>query len=197
MVPAVVYGHKKESAALSVNAHDFIKLFKEAGYTTLVNLKIDDSRSVKALIHEVQFHPVRSEVIHIDFYTVNLKEKLKTTIPLEFVGVADAVDVLGGILMTVKDEVEVECLPDDLVQEITVDLTALKTLEDDIRVSSLVAPAGITILDDADDLIVSITQPRSEEEMAELEAPVDTTLDVEVETGKDADATEEAAPEEK
>ena len=173
LLPAVMYGHGLEGAVLSVSARDFTKLFYAVGNTTLVDLTIDGSKAVKVLIQTVHNEPRTRLPIHVDFYQVNLKEKLHTNIPLVFHGIADAVDALGGTLITVKDEVEVECLPQDLVQEITVDISSLKTFDDVIRISDIVVPAGITILDDADETVLSLSAPRSEEEMAALDEAVD------------------------
>lgn len=197
LLPAVLYGNHKEARSLMVSAHDFHKLYEEAGTTSLINLTIDKSKATKVLIHDVQLHPTRRNALHVDFFEVNMKEKLRTEVPVELTGTADAVEVEGGTLVIVKDTVEVECLPDDLVQELTIDISSLKTFEDVIRISDLVVPAGITLLEEAEDILVSVAEPRSEEEMAELdEAVVDTAGTVESEKGSGTD-TEEAAPEEK
>lgn len=188
LVPGVVYGHKKDSISLAVSEKDFGLLFEDAGHSTLINLAIDDKKPVKVLIHEVQLHPVKKTLVHVDFYQVNLKEKIRTSLPLEVVGQADAIEIEGGTLMTIKDEVEVECLPDDLVQHIEVDITPLKTVEDVIHVSDLIVPAGITILDDAEEVLFSIAEPRSQEELEELDKPVtDGVAEVEVETKSGTD----------
>jgi large subunit ribosomal protein L25 len=175
LLPAVVYGHNQASLSLTVPEKEFGKLFREVGSTTLIDLAVDGGKATKVLVHAVHKDPRRGHAIHVDFYLVNLKEKLHTAIPLVFEGVADAVDVLGGNLITVKDEVQVECLPQDLVQEITVDISVLKTFDDVIRISDITVPAGITITDDLEETVLSISAPRSEEEIAALdEAPVGT-----------------------
>lgn len=189
-VPAVVYGNIKENLSLSLNQHDFEKLFNEAGFSTLINLKVDGEKPVKVLIHDIQQEPLRGTIQHVDLFAVNMKEKLTTEVPLEFIGTADAVDLLGGIFLTVKDTLEIECLPDDLPQSIQVDISSLKTFEDSIRVKDLVLPEGVTTDSDLEDTIASVSEPISEEELAALdEAP---TAEVETEfdttSGTEADA---------
>jgi large subunit ribosomal protein L25 len=181
-VPAVVYGNTKETIALSVDAIIFNKLYHEVGTSTLVDLTIDEAKPIKVLIHDVDVDPIYRKAQHIDFYAVNLKEKLRTEVPLVFTGVAPAVDILGGTLLTVQDTVEIECLPEDLVHEIVIDITALKTFDDTVSIADLVVPAGITIHDDPEQTLVSVTQPRSEEELASLEDAPSEEVTTEFET---------------
>jgi large subunit ribosomal protein L25 len=98
-----------------------------------------------------------------------MDEKIKTEIPLEFVGESEAVEQLDGSLVTNRDNVEVECLPADLVSEIQVNISELKTFEDSISVKDLAIPQGIEVLTDSEEVIAVVEPPRSEEELAELE----------------------------
>ncbi len=197
IVPAVVYGNVKENQHLALNEREFSKLFHQTGYSTLINLVVDADKPVKVLIQDLQINPVRGEVTHIDFFAVNMKEKLTTEVPLEFVGVAAAVDVLGGTLITVKNEVEVECLPDDLPQSLNVDITSLATFDDVIRVSDIVAPEGVTILGEAEEVVASISEPMSEEELAALDEAPATEVETEFETTSGTEAAEGEAGAEK
>jgi large subunit ribosomal protein L25 len=193
-LPAVVYGHNYKSHHITLDEKAFTKVFHGAGHSSLVSLKIDSDKSTKVLIQDVQLDHVSGQYLHVDLFKVNLKEKLRTDIPLVFVGTPEAVDVLGGTLITVKDTVEVECLPDDLVASIEVDLTPIKTFEDTITVMNLVAPAGIEILDDPEETVVSIAPPRSDEELAELEEAVEenvAAVESETTSGTDVTPTEE------
>lgn len=171
LIPAVIYGRDTKPQALSIDGKDFEKIFVETGTSTLVDLTIDDSTGVKVLTHEPQYDPVKGNPIHIDFYKVRMDEKIKTEIPLEFVGESEAVEQLDGSLVTNRDSVEVECLPADLVSEIQVDISDLKTFEDSISVKDLKTPQGIEILTDPEEVIAVVEPPRSEEELAELETP--------------------------
>ncbi len=198
-VPAVLYGNVKENAHLVLNEREFTKLFHQTGYSTLINLVIDSEKPVKVLVHDLQDNPVRGEITHIDFFAVNMKEKLSTEVPLEFTGTAAAVEDLGGTLITVKSEVEVECLPDDLPHSIIVDITALATFDDVIRISDLAAPEGVVILGEPEEVIASISEPMSEEELAALDEAPATEVETEFETtsGTDSEAGEGEADSDK
>ena len=195
IIPAVAYGHNKKTQNISISAKEFGKIYKEAGQSSLVNLTIGSDKPVKVLIQEVQIDAVKSMYLSADFYIVNLKEKLKANVPLKFVGVSEAVDVLGGNFIASKDEVEIECLPDKLMSEIIVDISPLKTFDDSLYVKDLIVNEGIEILDEPDEVIAAITEPRSEEELADLDSTIDATIDVESETksGTDTPPAEEEA----
>ncbi len=169
LIPAVIYGHGTNPTAIFLSRRSFDKVYDEAGTSALIDLKIDDKSSVKVLSHEPQIDPVNNQTLHVDFYKVRMDEKIKTEIPLEFVGESEAVTAMDGSLVTNRDSIEVECLPSDLVSQIDVDLSALKTFEDTITVANLKVPAGIEILTEKEEVIALVEEPRSEEELAELE----------------------------
>ena len=172
-LPIILYGKGIEPKVLSVPLKSFRQIFRQAGQASLVNVKIGSGQPVKALIHDVQRDPVTDEVVHADFYQVKMTEKVKTDVPLKFVGEAPAVKELEGNLITQKDHLTIEALPADLIPEIEVDVTPLQTFEDTIKVSSIKAkiPSAIQILADDEEIVALVTPPRSEEELAELEAP--------------------------
>lgn len=167
-LPAVLYGANSKSENLMVSTKEFKSIFAEAGTSALVDLKIDD-KTIKILIHEPQIDPVKDEPIHVDFYKVKMTEKITTEIPLEFIGESPAVKDLEGNLITNKDTIKVKCLPGDLIPEIKVDISPLKTFEDLIFVKNLHIPETIEILDDPEEIIVQVTPPRSEEELKAME----------------------------
>ncbi|USN53162.1 MAG: 50S ribosomal protein L25 [Candidatus Nomurabacteria bacterium] len=172
IVPAVIYGNKRETESLSLNAREFTKVFIEAGESTLIDLAVENEAPVKVLIHDVQHHPVTDRILHADLLQVDMTQKIETEINLKFVGAAPAVAELSGTLVTSIESVEVSCLPGDLVHEIEVDLSSLKTFEDQIHISDIPAPQGITILDKADAVVAVVTPPRSEEELKALDSEV-------------------------
>jgi large subunit ribosomal protein L25 len=150
----------------------FLKAFKKAGESTIVNLVIEGS-SKPVLIQDVQHHYLHDQPIHVDFYAVNMSEKLKAKIPIHFLGESNAVKAMGGTLVKNLTEVEVECLPADLPHAIEVDISQLVTFEDTVRISDLKISDRVKILASPDEMIVATQPPRSEEEMKELEqAPV-------------------------
>ncbi len=169
VIPAVLYGHNTKPQSLEIKTTDFNKAYDEAGTSTLVDLKIDDGKSTKVLTHEPQVHPVTGETMHVDFYSVRMDEKLQTEIPLEFIGESDAVKNEDGTLITNRDNIEIECLPSDLIPHYDIDISALKTFDDQITVADIKLPSTIEILTDPEEVIAFVEPPRSDEELAELE----------------------------
>lgn len=193
-----LYGEGIAAAAVTIENKEVTRLMAEHGTTTLVDLVVDDKAPVKVLFREPQYHPVTHTLLHLDLFKVNLKEKITTEVPLEFVGESAAVIDLAGTLITSKDSVEVECLPADLPHELTVDISKLATFEDTLHVSDIVVPAGVVILDEPEETLASVAEPRSEEELAALNETVEEDVEgVEVEEkGKeDEEGGEAAAPE--
>jgi large subunit ribosomal protein L25 len=167
-IKAVVYGNQIPSVSLNVGPSDFLHLFREVKYSSLFDLVIDDAEPVKALIQDVQVHPVTMQPIHIDFRQIRMDQPITVEVPLVFIGESDAVK-MGGTLIKNLDEVEIECLPGKLPKELVVDLSALKTYEDRIVVSSLQIPEGVALHHEADELIAAVEEPLSEEEQKKLE----------------------------
>lgn len=169
MLPAIVYGHNKKTEHLAVNAAEFSRAFRKAGESTLLDLQVD-GKSKNVIIQDTQKHYLKGNFIHADFYEVSMTEKLKAHVALEFLGVPKAVKELGGILVTVLNEVEVECLPADLPHNIEVEISGLSTFEDVIHVRDLKVSDKVEVLTNADDVVVKVSPPRDIE--AELAEPV-------------------------
>lgn len=168
-IPAVLYGRKFQSLPILIDKKEFQKVAEKAGEATLINLEIPQKEPVKVLIRDIQKDPVQDTITHIDLYKVDMTQEIQTEIPLAFVGASPAVEELEGNLISNKDTIEVECLPDKLVPEIKVDISVLKTFDDFLHIKDLKIPEGIKILDDIDDIVVQVTPPRSEEELKALE----------------------------
>ena len=173
LIPATVYGKEFESKSVQFVATDLDKLYDEVGESTLVNLHVD-KENLPILFRNPQYHPVEGNLIHIDCYKVNLKEKISAMVPVEFVGESQSVKD-GNTLMTITDEVEVEALPADLPESIEVDLSTLDNLEAVITVADLkIDTSKLTILTDAEQLIAKTEEPKAEEEPVAAETtPVD------------------------
>jgi large subunit ribosomal protein L25 len=151
----------------------FNKLYKEAGESTLIDLKIDETAPVKVLIQEVEADPLTGKLAHVDFRQIKMTEKIKVDALLKFIGEAPAVKELGGTFVHSMEKIEIECLPQDLVHEIEIDLSVLKTFEDRIHIKDLKVPSGVKILSDMNATIAAVEAPLTEEELkAELETPV-------------------------
>lgn len=170
-IPAILYG-KNKNVSVSVPHIAFEKLYKQAGESTLVNLVVDEKDQSKVIIQDVQRDPVSDGILHVDFYQVQMDEKLKTNIALHFIGTAPAEKTFGGVIVKSKNELTVECYPQDLTDKFDVDLSVLEKMEDVIKVKDLKVSEKITILDDAEEIIASVAEPRSEAEIASLNEAV-------------------------
>jgi len=199
LLPAILYGYKAQNTPLEIESKDFEKIYEKAGQTTLINLDVPNSGPHKVLIHDLQFDPISGNIIHVDFHQVKMTEKIKTEVPIETMGDAPAVLELDGNLILNKDTIEIECLPQDLIHKIKVDISGLKTFEDKILIKDLKVPAKVEILNDPEEVVVLVTPPRTEEELAELEeTPEEKVEKVEIEAEKEEleEGKEEIMPEE-
>ena len=169
LVPAVVYGGKDQPVSLSINAREITTLLAHAtSEHFLVDLEIDNAgekTSRLALIQEVQHHPIRGDVLHVDFHAVNVNEAIHAEIPVETVGEATGVKNYGGVLELALHALEVECLPKDLPEIITIDVSALG-VGDAIHVKDVSLPAGVTARADGDLTVVRVAAPKVEVEPA-------------------------------
>lgn len=172
-IPAVLYGQEKENKNIWVDDVSFKKVFDKAGENTVVEVELEGGKKENVLIYDYQLDALSGRFAHIDFLRVNMKEEVETEIPLVFVGEAPAIKEKGGILVKVLDEVEVKCLPGNIPQEFEVDLSKLVDFEDRITISDLTIPEGVEILDNPDTVVASVSEPRSEEELAELNEKVE------------------------
>jgi large subunit ribosomal protein L25 len=179
-VPATVYGKGLESKSIQFVTGELEKMFQELGESTLVEVNLDEKEKLPILFRNPQYHPVEGNLLHIDCYKVNLKEKITATVPLEFVGESLAVKN-GNILVTVTDEVEIEALPADLPEKIEVDLSVLEGLESIITIKDLkIDTSKLTMITDIEQLVVKVEEPKEEI----IEEPVTSVEDVEVITEK-------------
>jgi large subunit ribosomal protein L25 len=171
-IAAVVYGHGAKNQTLWVERLAFEKLYQKAGESSLVELTVGKQK-INVLIQDLSFDPLSHRATHIDFLQVQMNETLEARIPLEFVGIAPAVRELGGTLIKTAEEVEVTCLPKDIPHALAVDLSSLQTFEDNLRVSDIVVPAGVTILTQGDMVVATVEAPRSAEELDALNEKVE------------------------
>lgn len=194
-IPAVVYGHDIPSRDIAVDERTLDKLVRMAGESSLVDLTIDSAEPVKVLVHDVQRHPLKDTVIHVDLRQVRMDEKLEANVNLKFVGEAPAVKASGAVLVKNITFVTVRALPQDLVHEIEIDLSVLKNFEDRISVGDIVPPPGIEFLNGKTDLIVIASQPISEEELAALETKPEADVSVVKAANEEKKAERDAAKE--
>lgn len=168
MIPAELYGHNIQNAHLAVDSIEFEKVLRKAGESTIIELVLPDGSTNNVLIQDVQNHYLTTKPIHVDFFAVNMSEKLTAGVQIEFIGESDAVRVLGGTLVKVMNEVEVECLPTDLPQHFEVDISKLATFNDVIEIKDIPVSDKVKILAEPDEVVAKVQQPRDME--AELQA---------------------------
>ncbi len=166
LLPAVIYGRHLQPINIALDAHQANQIFPHLSASHLIAVDVEGERHM-ALVREKQHHPVTERLLHVDLQAVSMTEKLRTTVPLEFVGEAPAAKNYGGVVLPSKEEVEVECLPKDLPPLIEVNLEGLAEIGEALYVRDLALPPGVTVLDDPDEVVVVVTAPISE---AELEA---------------------------
>ena len=168
-IPATIYGKGLESKSVQFLAIELEKLFEEAGESALVNL-ILENETLPILFRNPQYHVIEGNLIHVDCYKVNLKEKISAMVPIEFIGESQAVKD-GNTLVTVTDEIEIEALPADLPEKIEIDLSVLENLESVINVADIkIDTSKLEIKTDIEQLIAKVEEPRAVEE---VEAPVE------------------------
>ena len=193
-LPAVLYGRHESSTPIVIEAKAFEKVFRSAGESSVITLS-GLGEVKQALIHEVSVDPVSGHAIHADFYVIEKGQKVTVPIPLSFVGVSPAVKNLGGILVKVMHEIEIECDPTELPHEIEVDISSLTALDSQIAIKDLKFPPSAEVQIDMEEVVALIAEAKDEPE--EPVAPVDlSAIETSVERGKKEDE-EGAAAEEK
>ena len=155
-VPAVVYGkHLDKPLSVICKKNDFIKLYKEAGYSTAITLEWEGVDQL-VLIQDIQLDPVSDVLLHVDFLAVNKNEKVTTEVPLKVIG-ESSVEKLGlGKIQVLKDFIEVEAFPQDLPHDFTVDISAIQDINDTIFVSDIKVSSKVTVLDDPEQALVTV-----------------------------------------
>lgn len=188
-VPAVVYGNKKESLSVFVPLKDFKKTWKEAGESTVIELTREEVKApLNVIIKEVAVDPVSEEPIHADFYKVEMDKFIEAMVPIEFEGVSPAVKELGGALVKVMYEVEIQALPKNLPSEIKIDISVLKNLEDKITTADIKLPSGVKLTAKENEVVALVEEPKAEEEVKEMKIE---DIEVEKKGKKPEEKTEE------
>ena len=192
----MVYGHNVDSVTVIVDGREFVKAFQKVGRNQLLDLQLGDEPVRKALIREVQRSPRHGDLLHVDFYQVNLTEKIESEVPIEIEGEVEIVSKGEADLQRGLHVLKVECLPTDLPPAITVDVSGLKEVDDEIRVKDLTVPSGCEFLDDPDDLVVKVAAHREEvEEVAPVPAAAEVPTVGETEAPAEPGAEGEAPTE--
>jgi large subunit ribosomal protein L25 len=205
LIPAIIYGGNDQPQALQVAARDINAVMSHAsGENVLVDLEVAGEESSRAvLVQEVQHSPVGGDIRHIDFHAISMDQRIQAEVPLEPMGIANGVKNFGGLLEQSLRALAIECLPRDLPDRITVDVSAMN-IGDSIHVRDIQLPSGVTAKVQPDLTAFSVLAPAVEEEpvAAEVEAAaagpeVITEKKEEGEAAAPAPAAKEKAPKEK
>jgi len=160
-LPAVIYGRHVDPIAISLEAHTASLVFSKLTSSTLVTLDVDGTEYT-AIVREKQRNFIKGNLTHVDFLALDLTEKIRTSVRLTFVGVAPAVKDYSAVLVHRMDALEVECLPADLPERITVDISVIKEIGNNIHVRDIPLPENIVVLDDVDDVVIIATVVKEE-----------------------------------
>lgn len=190
-IPAVIYGHGEATRSLSLNAHEFDRLLAGVHVeNTIIELSIDGDRALKTLVREVQTHPSRGNVLHVDLYQIHAGEALTVEVPIRLVGASPGVRA-GGIMQHALIALEIRCLPDQIPESIEVDVSSLE-IGDSLHVGDVTLPPGVQAEVDAARSICSVIPPTvAPAAAAEVVEPTVEGVEPEV-IGRGKEAAEEA-----
>lgn len=160
-LPAVIYGRHVEPIAISLEAHTAGILFSKVTSSTLVTIDVEGTQYA-ALVREKQRNYIKGNLTHVDLLALDLTEKIRTKVHLVFAGVAPAVKDYSAVLVHRMEALEVECLPTDLPERISVDISSIKEIGNSIRVGEIVLPESVTVLTEAEDIVIIATLAREE-----------------------------------
>jgi large subunit ribosomal protein L25 len=187
LLPAVVYGPAVEGVQpLSLAARDFVKIFAQAGPSTLLSLSVEGTTARQVLIHQVQYDHLHRNLIHVDFFAPDMRAELTVSVPLAFTGEAPGVRVEDGIALHLLSEVQVRALPADIPAAIEVDIGVLTDIGSQLTAGEIPLPRGVALVTPAEELVVRINPPTVVEEPEVAEEP---------EAAEAAEATEEPSAE--
>ena len=192
----VFYGKNDESTPISIPYADFKKVWKEAGGSSLINLKgIGVDKEV--IIQDIDFNPITDRLRHVDFYVIERGKVMEADVLLEFVGEAPAIKELSGVLVKTLRELKIEVLPRDLPKKIEVDVSALKDFESRILVSDLILPDSAKILVDSEEVVALVVEAKEEIEEEVTSDVADVEVEKESEAGEETETSAEEEAETK
>lgn len=193
-IPAEYYGAGEQNLQLVLDYQTFRKVYKKAGGSTIVELSVEGQEKPKeVLVHAVDYDPLTDEFQHVDLMQVDMNKKVTTRVPIHFEGISPAVKNLGGVLTHNKNEIEIRCLPKDLLSEIVVDISKLEEIHSSVHVKDLpIDLEKIEVLENADVIVCTVMAPKTQEEVeAELAEPTGEAVSEEVK--EEAEAEKAAA----
>lgn len=164
-IPAVMYGSGFPTESIQILESDFMRIHGKVSSSTILNLD-QEGTSFQALMHDRATDPVTGRMLHIDFLRVRADQEIDAEVQLEFTGEAPVVKEQGGVLVMTLNAIEVRCLPSQLPEKITVDLSSLNDFSDSIHVKDIPVPSGVQVLTSEESVAVSVTHLQVETEEA-------------------------------
>lgn len=189
-IPAVVYGKDIDVESIAVKELDLIKTIQAEGQNVIMSLEIENGESVDVMLQEYQMHPLRNEVLHVDFYAIDLTAEIIANVPIRLEGDASGARE-GGILQQPLYELQIEAKPNELPDEITIDISELE-IGDSITVADLPEKETYAYVDDLETTIVVILPPEEVEEVEEVEVDVSVEPELVGAEEDDEEAAEDA-----
>jgi large subunit ribosomal protein L25 len=190
ILPGVIYGHHMDATPISMNLKSATRVLSGTTASSIITIKLD-GKDLAALVREKQRNFIRGDLLHVDFQTVSLTEKLRAKVGIVLTGLAPAVKDFNGLVVTGIDQLEVECFPQDLPERVIVDISGLAKIGDGLFVKDIKLGDAVTILDDPEEQVVHITMTKEEEEAPVAEAASIEEPEV-IEKGKKEEEEEEA-----
>ncbi len=177
IIPAVIFSKTLESVLIQIPIGEFTKVYKEAGKTHVIDIFCDD-KSYSTIIHGIDIHPVKHLPRHVDFLAVDLKQKVEAEVPVIIIGEARGVKENGLVLSQPIDSVKVSCLPDNIPNQLEIDISNLLEIGDHVSISDLIVNSNVEIIDELDTLIATLVAQSIEiveETSAEIESTEEST----------------------
>lgn len=194
-IPAIIYGHGREPQALAIDTRELEKLLsKISAESTVIDLAMD-GKSARTLIREIQRHPFKRQILHVDFQELVAGEKVTVRIPIVLSGIPEGVRVDGGILDQVMRELEIEVDPANIPNHVEVDVNPLR-IGDSVHVRDIALPEGVELVGEADSTVCVVSAPRAVVETVAATEEVDVAAEPEV-IGKAKKEEEEEEAEKK
>lgn len=187
VLPAVIYGPGTKPQSIQMNSREASKVFRRVHGAELIDLELE-GQTHKVLVHDLQRDSIRGDFLHADLYVVDMSRPIRVRLPIRLVGTSPAVTSLSGVLVRGIPELEIECLPGDLITQVEIDLGELKEIGNALHVRDLILPKTIKVLTDSDEQVARVTYQAKEED---LSTPTTATAEVEViEKGKEEEEGE-------
>ncbi|HZP26469.1 MAG TPA: 50S ribosomal protein L25 [Dehalococcoidia bacterium] len=193
IVPANIYGHRVESAAIQVPAEDLASLLRRTNRTDIIYLRVGPEEERPVFVKHIQRDFLTDEILHVDFQQVSLSEKVRMQVPIHVIGVAPAVDIYGGALVHNIEEITVEGLPTEIPSGVEVDISGLEELDSAVHVRDIHVPSNVTVITDLDMMVAKVAS--TAKERAEAEALGVAPVSEEAAEGEEAEAAPEAEEE--